>query len=141
MANLGIGQIPFGAGRASPYERLFGKANASKAPAKRQQSLKTPGQHLPVSAHLSPRFRFGHIKCLSNSSLRFAETVKTASFNKAGISIRSGSHKLTFSTKTRGNRSNNVRYSIDSDHPITRPSLDEGHYVVDTHADRFLVRC
>jgi hypothetical protein len=67
--------------------------------------------------------------------------VKRASFSKASISIRSGSHKPTCSTETQGNRSSIVRYSIDSDHPITRPSLDEGHCVADTDADRFFVRC
>src|SRR2546423_10162733 len=60
------------------------------------------------------------------SSSGFVETVKTASFSKASISIGPRSHRLTRSTETRGNRSSNVRYSIDSDRPITRPSLDEG---------------
>lgn len=92
-----------------------------------QQSQRTSNQDLSLSAHSPPRFHFGHTKRLSNSSSGFVETVKTASFSKASIStIGPRSHRLTRSTETRGNRSSNVRYSIDSDCPITRPSLDEG---------------
>lgn len=92
----------------------------------RRQSQRTSNQDLSLSAHSPLRFHFGHTKCLSNSSSGFVETVKTASFSKASISIGSRSHRLTRSTETRGNRNSNVRYSVGSDRPITRLSLDEG---------------
>jgi hypothetical protein len=91
-----------------------------------RQSLRTSNQNLSSSADSPTRSHFGHTKRLSDSSSGFVETVKTASFSKASISIGSRSHRLTRSTEIRGNRSSNVRYSIDSDRPITRLSLDEG---------------
>jgi hypothetical protein len=91
-----------------------------------EQILGIPGQDPPFSAHSPPRFHFSHHKRLSNSSSGFVETVKTASFSNPSISIGPRSHRLTRSTETRGNRSSNVRYSIDSDRPFNRPSLDEG---------------
>ena len=90
------------------------------------QTLKTPGQELSLSAQISPKFHSGHGKRLSNSSSGFVETMKTASFSNTSISVGQRSHRLTLSAETRGNRGSNVRYSIDSDRPIARPSLDEG---------------
>lgn len=66
------------------------------------------------------------MKPLSNSSSGFVETLKTASFSNASTSTAPGSHRLARSTEARGNQGSNVRYSVDSDRPITRPSLDEG---------------
>jgi hypothetical protein len=95
-------------------------------PSPRGQNLRIPGQDPPFSAYSSPRLLFGHHRRMSNSSSGFVETVKTASFSNPSLSMGPRSHRLTRSTETRGNRSSNVRYSIDSDRPINRPSLDEG---------------
>lgn len=86
-----------------------------------------PGQDALFSAHSSPGFLSSqHHRRMSNSSSGFVETVKTASFSNASMSLGPRSHRLTRSTETRGNRSSNIRYSVDSDRPINRPSLDEG---------------
>ena len=88
-------------------------------------ALRVSGQDLSPSAHLSPKFHFGHATRLSHSSSGFVETVKTASFSNTSTSAGPRSHTLSRSAEPRGNRSSNVRYSIDSDGPIGRPSLDE----------------
>ena len=90
------------------------------------QTSRTLGQDLSLSAHTSPKFHSDHGQRLSNSSSGFVETVKTASFSNTSISVGPRSHRLTLSAETRGNRGSNVRYSIDSDRPIARSSLDEG---------------
>jgi len=118
MVNLGIRQMPLDA-RNIP-------SRITVRQSQRRQRLRTSNQDLSSSADSPTRSHFGHTKRLSNSSSGFVETVKTASFSKASINIGPRSHRLTRSTETRGNRSSNVRYSLDSDRPITRPSLDEG---------------
>jgi hypothetical protein len=90
------------------------------------QTLSILDQDPPYRAHSSPTFLVGLHRRLSNSSSGFVETVKTASFSNPSISMGPRSHRLTRSAETRGNRSSNVRYSIDSDRPLSRPSLDEG---------------
>ena len=86
-------------------------------------TLRIPGPDPPFGAH---SFHFGQRERLSESSSGFVETLKTASFSNTNISFGPRSNRLTRSTETRGNRSSNVRHSIDSDCPVPRPSLDEG---------------
>jgi hypothetical protein len=90
------------------------------------QTLSNLDQDPPFGTHSSLILLMGLQRRLSNSSSVFVETDKTASFSNPSISMGPRPHRLTRSSETRGNRSSNVRYSIDSDRPINRPSLDEG---------------
>lgn len=90
-----------------------------------RHNVTIPGPNEPFSSYSPPRF-LGRHRRMSNSSSGFVETLKTASFSNPSMSMGPRSHRLTRSTETRGNRSSNIRYSIDSDQPINRPSLDEG---------------
>lgn len=90
-----------------------------------RQNVTIPGPNGPFTSFSSPRF-LGRHRRMSSSSSSFVETLKTASFSNPSMSMGSRSHRQTGSTEARDNGSGNIRYSIDSDQPISRPSLDEG---------------
>ena len=76
-------------------------------------------------SHTLPRAHLGHHKRTSNTSSGYVETLQTASFSNASFSIAPKSYRKGRSSDTRANRSSGVRYSVDSDRAIGRPSLDE----------------
>ena len=76
-------------------------------------------------AHSLPKGHLGHHKRTSNTSSGYVETLQTASFSNASFSIAPRSYRKGRSSDTRANRSSGVRYSVDSDRAVGRPSLDE----------------